>query len=181
MWSSKYSRSFLISLCFQKSFVILKHYVTETLLPLKPPQIAVNFPLNLHLEIYYSFIAVSCKFHVKKSQYIFCKSFYSKNVLKEITWYQQGKHIILTLPVSLSYNSLESKDFNLTVLFFRNHCYLSSAITTNCFAHEATIFSWVKQPLDEEKNHTANNKLMHSIYNKIQWMTQSSQSEYINE
>lgn len=141
MWSSKYSRSFLISLCFQKSFVILKHYVTETLLPLKPPQIAVNFPLNLHLEIYYSFIAVSCKFHVKKSQYIFCKSFYSKNVLKEITWYQQGKHIILTLPVSLSYNSLESKDFNLTVLFLRNHCYLSSAITTNCFAHEATIFS----------------------------------------
>ena len=107
----------------------------------KATQTEVNFPLNLHLEIYYSLIAVSYKFHAKKNQYIFCKSFYSKNVLKETTWYQQVKHIILSLPESLSYHSLESKDFNLTVLFFRNHCYLSSAITTNCFAQEATIFS----------------------------------------
>lgn len=88
------------------------------------------------------------------------------------------------VPVGETHNSvhsLESKDFNLTVLFFRNHWYLSSAITTNCFAHEATIFSWVKQPLDGEKNHTADSKVMYSIYNKLQWMTQSSQSEYINE
>ena len=146
----------------------------------KANQTAVNFPLNLHLGIYYSFMAVSCTFQVRKDQYIFCKSFCSKNVLKETTRYQQVKHIILTLPVSWSSHSLESKDFNLTVLFLRNHCYLSSAITTNCFAHEATIFSWVKQPLDGEKNHTANSKVMytHCTQYKIQWMTQFSQSEY---
>ena len=90
----------------------------------KATQIAVNFPLNLHLEIYYSFIAVSCRFHVKKNQYIFCQSFYSKNILKETTWYQQGKHMILTLPVSLSSHSLESKDFDKQYYF--------SEITVTC-------------------------------------------------
>lgn len=44
--------------------------------------------------------------------------------------------------------------------------YLSSAIIMNCFAQDATIFSWVKQPLNKDKLRKRTMRLKNSSMTK---------------